>query len=541
MENKSKLLLLFSLLFLYSSSETLTLIFLEDSIFTFLITLFFLIAIFILQTTIIFFLKKNYYLISFFSAFNFVSLKLIFIVSFATLGYELQIILFILLITIFIISFKNYKINKLFRFTANLSLIFLIFSSIILNLINYQLPLKNTIGNPFSQIIDKTNNYFQIVKKIKFISKPDIYILSFDSVAQDIFYKKYFNLTNIPYSKTIKSNEGRVFKNTFSSDYPTKKSINNFLMLDLIKLPENTKLNKFSGQSNSLLYEILDNNKYIISSGYSGDYLGKSKGPFVDYYFKNNNNNIFNSNICLLEYAFYAYFIPKFLGICEIKKLLLKKQNYQLSGSQEIIDGNFEEWQEMSVNKILQYSRDLDNQHYVHFHMYRPIGHTDTRHRPTKKLINKYLNETYIPQSKKMQKIIEKIILELKKSNKDYIMLIISDHGPFLSSYPNEYTDKIYTDEKFKTQDTNGTFIASIKTKNICSQNFEPFYTYKENSKYKHTNDKNIFTDKQSFTTLGRAMTGLIYCLSNNDSKSLIKSISDFTTTNNFEKFIINE
>jgi hypothetical protein len=530
MEYKSKLLLLFSFLFFFSSSETLTLIFLEDSIFIFLITLFFLIAIFILQITIFFFLKKNYYLISFFSAFNFVSLKLIFIVSFATLSYKLQIISFILLIIIFIISFKNYEINKLFRLTVNLSLIFLIFSSIILNFTNHELPLKN-----------KTNNYFQILKKIEFISKPDIYILSFDSVAQDIFYKKYFNVTNIPYSKIIKSNKGRVFKNTFSSAYPTKKSINNFLMLDLIELPENTKLNKFSGHSNSLLYEILDNNKYIISAGYSGDYLGKSKGPFVDHYFKSNNSNIFNSNICLLDYAFYASFIPKFFGICEIKKLLFKKQNYHLSGSQEIIDGNFEEWQEMTVNKILQYNRDLDNQHYVHFHLYRPIGHTDTRHRPTKKLINKYLNETYIPQSIEMQKIIEKIILKLKKSNKDYIMLIISDHGPFLSAYSNKYTDKIYTDEKFKTQDTNGTFIASVKTKNICSQNFEPFYTYKENFKYKHTNDRNIFTDKQSFTTLGRTMTGLIYCLSNNDSKSLIKSISDFTTKNNFEKFIINE
>ncbi len=529
---------IFSLVFLFSASETITLIAVEENANIFFKICIFLIIIFIFQVVIITFSKFNHYILSFLSVINIISLKLIYIKGIFSLKDYQQLILFLFFYFNFLILYKYYQKNLLFKRIAITTLSVLITIPILLNIFNiysfgntnlYKQSIKQffswTLSNQGKRLSDE-------YKKIKLNNTPDIYVMSFDGVPATKFMKKYFDISNTSYSETITNNNGRIFKNTFSMAVPTKNSLNNILMLD----HNNYKLDytRFNGKRDSLLFSILRNNNYKIVTGYAGNYLGKSKGKFIDDYITAG-NNLSNSNTCIEDYSLFSYFIPRLFGICIIKNSFLftdkKTRDLNSHASQH---GNMDIWPDKILKRVSDINKDDNNSWISIFHMYRPIGHTDGNHKSSKINDQKFINEMFNPLSLKMSKIIKKLLKNLENSKKDFIILVISDHGLWFSRSVTEKNDYFY-------QDRHGIFLASIKTKNSCSENFEPYYTYSSNDKYYHTNDKSIFGGKDSFTSTGRLLMGLIHCLSEDNSKKIIEQNVDFENPHKFENYIIHD
>ena len=527
---------LFTLVFIYSSSETLTLLALEESLNIFSKIFIFLFLIYLIEIFILVISKQNLLLICFISTLNFISLKIIYIKGIFSLENYQQLILFFILFFIFLFFYKTSLKNYAFKKISYVALIILILTPIILGLANiysfgntnlYKQSVKGffawTLSNKGKMLSDK-------YKKIKLNDTPDIYIFSFDAVPSMQFLKKYVNIENTPYSETINSN-GRIFSNSFSMAVPTKNSVNNTLMLD----HNNYKLDhdRFNGKRDSLLFSILRNNNYKIITGYAGNYLGKNKGKFIDDYITAG-NNLSDSSACLEKYGLFSFFVPRFFGICFFKKVsLFKSKNKRDLNSHNNKHGDMAVWPEIVLDKIKELNIDKENSWMSMFHIYRPIGHTGGSYVSNDKNQRKFINDDFIPLSKKMDKITKKIIEISKNSKKKIIILIISDHGLWLSRSLSDRNEYFF-------QDRHGNFLSSLKTNHACSNEFEPYYTYLDkNNEYQHTNKKLEYEKKISFTSNGRLMMGLIHCLSNASSKEIIKNNIDFENKDKFENFVI--
>ena len=150
--NQLSLIGIFSLVFLFSASETITLIAVEENANIFFKICIFLIVIFIFQVTIITFAKFNHYILSFLSVINVISLKLIYIKGIFSLKDYQQLILFLFFYFNFLILYKYYQKNLLFKRIAVITLSILITIPILLNIFNIY-----SFGN--------TNLYKQSVKQ----------------------------------------------------------------------------------------------------------------------------------------------------------------------------------------------------------------------------------------------------------------------------------------------------------------------------------------------------------------------------------------
>jgi hypothetical protein len=191
-------------------------------------------------------------------------------------------------------------------------------------------------------------------------------------------------------------------------------------------------------------------------------------------------------------------------------------------------------WPNTVLKKVSDINKDENNPWISILHMYRPIGHTPGDHVSSKINDQKFIKEMFNPLSLKMSEIIKKLLKNLKNSKKDYIILVISDHGLWFSRSVAEKNDYFY-------QDRYGIFLAAMKTKNACSENFEPYYTYSSDNEYYHTNVKSVSESEDSFTSAGRLLMGLIHCLSEENSKKIIEQNVDFENPYKFERFIIND
>jgi hypothetical protein len=526
---------LFNLFFFYSCFETITLIYLEESFLVLKNILVYLLVIYIFQIIIIYYLKFKFFFASFFSTINFISLKFVYISS-ATLGKsEYELIFFILLfLSIYIIYKKILFTTKILKIILISTFFLLTFAPLfIINFSDYSFLSGNKEKFFTWAIKNRGVKIKEDFEKIKFYEKPDIYIIGFDSAPNIDFLKKYLKINNLSYEDTIIKQGGKVFKNTFAMQIPTKEFFNNFTMFE----QNNYKVDyeRFSGKKNSLLFSVLKNNNYKIITGYAGNYFGNSKGNFIDEYITAG-LNLQNSNVCLEEQRLFSYFIPRMLGLCFYDKFVyFFNKNKLKTNEHSILHGNQEIWPEKVVKKILELNADKKNQWFSLIHMYRPIGHTPGNYISNEENQKKFIEKQFLPQSINLNKIVIRLISELKNSKKPYIIIFLSDHGLWLSRNITNTKDK----DKFAVRDKYGNFVSTLKTNHACSNNFYPYYTYKSNVNFDvHKNNEMIIKKKKAFTSAGRVLLGVMHCLSDLDSKNLIDNIVDFQNTMNFENYI---
>lgn len=89
-----------------------------------------------------------------------------------------------------------------------------------------------------------------IIRKVAFVSRPNVYFIGFESAAPDVVLEKYLSLKDAPLPRAFEQNGFRVFKNAFAEAYATSNSYNMLMSMEknLLRLSEKRQQTPFPGR-----------------------------------------------------------------------------------------------------------------------------------------------------------------------------------------------------------------------------------------------------------------------------------------------------
>ena len=251
------------------------------------------------------------------------------------------------------------------------------------------------------------------VRDISFIEKPNIFFISFDSLAPRVLLEKYLDIENTEFHRLFES-EFRVFRNFFSHGDYTSRSFHYLLALDESIADQSRRTGRLlsvTGAVEKPLYRILRRNGYRITFMYSDTYFGGSKGEHVDEYIVAD-----FSTICgKLDRQIRGI---SFYGLCYIYDLLGKPA----SGTRAHLD---------AVARRLR--QKTGEPQFVWAHIYAP-GHVGTDFEYTDASQFERFGSAYRRSlDGRSAHILEDVIREIEENHSDYVLFVFGDHGPLLS------------------------------------------------------------------------------------------------------------
>ncbi len=304
---------------------------------------------------------------------------------------------------------------------------------------------------------DRTN--FQ---DISFRETPNLYFLSFDSMAPKALINKYMGIETTEFHELFEASF-RPFPNFFVNAITTTNSINSVMALDIDVLRDQMSqmrwrrdtLRLFPGNHPSALTDILRKNGYETTSVYSSDWWGKRKGPYIDNYVTF--RKIRKSIVCDLldakiqDIAFWGY--CRFFS--ETTKGAPTKGTHRLTAERIV---------EVSGNEGPQ---------FVIASIYLP-GHTDRsfQYSDTDQLME--FRDFYIGGSEAASRLLKIILEGLRANDPSGILFVFGDHGPLLSREVNLEHGGREPEEglEFVIQDTRGV-LGGIYPRDACASYFD--------------------------------------------------------------------
>jgi len=306
------------------------------------------------------------------------------------------------------------------------------------------------------------NNSNSIKKTIDFSQKRNFYIYSFETFIPGSIIKKHLGL-NINIDNLRKNEKFFIFKNNFADFYPTKKSINSILYLDPVKwrndkLPE--KKNYFTGQDESPLFKIFQDNGYKIITGFKYPTMGKV-GKFIDEYYTENSVNSLprKFSFCYGKANRMQWYYFQLYGYCEFKY----SENKIGSVEKNLKIKDFHEFAIQQIDRSLIPTLKW-------FHMI-PYDHPDSK---DKNYTKKFKEEVY-----KAVNLIEKIIKRVKDKDPDSVVIIFGDHNLMTWRFSadkklNKHISNQYNNfEDYKFMDSLPVFGGIYDNSDFCSENIE--------------------------------------------------------------------
>lgn len=309
------------------------------------------------------------------------------------------------------------------------------------------------------------------INLVKFIEKPNVYFISFDSLIPKSITKPYMSINKTAYHDIL-DDEFKNFNNFFADFVPTKESLNSLLAFDRNYFIENYYSKSwygfFSGRKSSPLLEIFKHNGYQTNTFFKSAYFGK-RGPLVDNYFLEHENK----GICqfiegrirkLIAFFSYCNFTEQ-RWVWSIEKRLMGRNSIQSNGTKH----------SSSVEFMLKNMREgltrTKPQIFVSY-IYSP-GHA----RKDYDIGNSDHREEFMSQFKERSKRtaieLKNIIDFVKQRDPKSILFVFGDHGPFMSRHMN-YED----DEVFFVHDRFAVY-GGIHPRNRCADSFDKPYNEK--------------------------------------------------------------
>ena len=316
-------------------------------------------------------------------------------------SFKIQMLIF-LVVTIG--SFVLYKFNDFY-----LKLIIIIFF------------ISNTI---FVMISASTKNYktdnnvSNILNKISLKSKPDIYLLTYDSYVGNETMLQY-GIDNSEQEKYLNKNGFKLYPNTYSTAGATRSTMPRVLDLSDIYLTKQA----FAGKSN--LHNFLRQEGYILGGVMLEGYYWEKKKPALDHYYPellDNGHKIIMKSILKGEFDFDApaQFAPR-----DQQQFIKAKRSF------------------MSLNK---------HPKFLYTHSGPSHSQNSGKCRPNETALFK---KRLIIANKEMKEDIETI----QKNNPNAIIIINGDHGPYLTGTCTILSQKEKV-SRLDIQDRFGTFLA---------------------------------------------------------------------------------
>ena len=322
------------------------------------------------------------------------------------------------------------------------------------------------------------------IRLVDFKSKPNVYLISFDSLIPRVLLKKYLGLETTAYHEILDTHLRR-FNNFFSDQHNTVASFSSLLALDpdhyYKATTDKTSKYFFSGFIPSPLFEIFKHNGYETSTLYINYFFGTQKGPYVDNYLVNQPS--FNDGVCRFtpKHELYAF---TYMGYCALLDIKLFRKLIRILGLDFSSDLTSIEFLIKNIKAGLQKGTPQVFLGYI----YSP-GHTSQTFDHTKKGAIEEYQQYYLKGSKETAAHLTKILTLIDQEDPNAIVYIFGDHGPWISRRA-----KFETDSTFYVQDKFGVY-GGIYPSDRCTETFDA-------------------TDNSNFMTISQGARLIIKCLS---------------------------
>jgi len=392
-------------------------------------------------------------LFALFALFNAYSLHLLFINAITGLEGYIQLVLAVVGLYIFF-SLKEIA-DK-----SKIGLLAVGSSAILLVVINFSMLLWADVGVQKDGLIadqkvsfatDRKDNpsITRNVKSVKFEARPNVYIVEFDSLMPEALLNRHLSLEHVPYAVYLKEHF-QSFRNMFAEVVPTRGSLNSLLAFDLDyfkALPVKLRSELFSGNVKSPLTEIFRNNGYTINTLNASNYIGLSKGPYVDNYFVG-----IPFTVC--EFIDKKVRSFAFFGFCAAQGTYFWQMQIFYSGPLKHLLASFE-----------QQSKENKPQFFLAY-LFSP-GHTSLGFKSGNQDDMEEYRRAYMKNSIETVDMIEQLKSFVDRSGGKDILIIMGDHGPYLSR-----TLKYSDDPGFYIRDRYGIY-GGAYPRNQCNSYFE--------------------------------------------------------------------
>jgi hypothetical protein len=294
------------------------------------------------------------------------------------------------------------------------------------------------------------------VRKVKFQTTPNVYLIGFESAGPAAVLQKYLGLADAPLPRAAQERGFRVFRNAFAEGGATRPSWHALLAMDA-DYAESTstrfgRAHMFSGAIPSPLFEIFKYNGYEITALYQNSYLGTTKGPYVDSYTIAKPFSPCDGGFLHKKIARYLFW-----GACSLRSALF--------ADAAAATDPIEQLRATVANVAAKGTPQL------------VIAHTSPpQHTPTNGTWGgsadeiRAFRDVYRKASDTAVKNLDRILAAIKEHDSSAVLLIFGDHGPTLSR-----TKTFEDDATYFVQDRYG-ILAGVYPQETCKDTFDsPF------------------------------------------------------------------
>lgn len=291
-------------------------------------------------------------------------------------------------------------------------------------------------------------------------SKPNIYLLSYDSMVPPDIMRELLVLEEIPHEKVLME-QFHVMEKSISFHVPSKPSINDLMRIGQSSEPLN--YGAFSGNANSLLSNILKKNGYKLITGFDGLYFGNA-GPHIDKGLFPPKVDIQTSVLCISQRRFQKVQAGM---ICEVAFRLYRIK--RLRKLYTILFGNnysqkVKDWHTKLVS-ALSNTPLSGAPTFLYAYTYKGIGHTSSSYNHSDFSARESYKNEVIKNSKELSEQLRTVSDAIRTNDPNSILVIFGDHGMYLSRAID-----FNEDPEFFVKDRHLVTLAIRKTGHACSE-----------------------------------------------------------------------
>lgn len=308
-------------------------------------------------------------------------------------------------------------------------------------------------------------------RKIRFVSRPNVYLVSWDSLIPEKIGEEFLAIApgTLEYARFLSGKEFRVFKNAFVDRvaYPAPERAidpffsdgsrvfhNSLLILDPnlwerlsgdllhfhkgYSFPGQTHY--FPGRRPSPLFEIFKENGYRVVVSYEREYFGP-KGAYIDEFLipgKNEGQCVF-----VLPWHYFQS-----AGFCHIRRLFAGPEAPQ----------NFSAHLRMLLPVLRRQTQAA--QPTLNFIYINSPGHTELNYHYTNPQQQRQFREQIIGRSKQTARYMKSIVDAVRGQDPEAIVLLVADHGAAMSRAMNRYDMADAAKRRFYFLDIHATTMA---------------------------------------------------------------------------------
>lgn len=292
-----------------------------------------------------------------------------------------------------------------------------------------------------NELSDSEQSFLEELSGIELEDKPNIYILSYDSMITASTAEKYLGIENLEYESTLEKHF-IILEPAATVSVPSRASLNGLLRLDQKNLE--SSLTYFSGEKPSAIGQLFAGNGYEITTGYTTYYFG-NKGPYVDGYITGPTKYLISTAQCN-DPVTNRFHKMRAFGVCLVLGHYSSVNNVvrvALLGEDQHRDWLFDTWPSIILDEIKS-SFDSDAPQLKIFYTYRPNGHTpkDYKHSDLEK--REDYKKYFLEGAGMLSGVLEDLVLTIEKYDPSSIVVIFGDHGAWLSRGIREADDPAF-------------------------------------------------------------------------------------------------